>query len=516
MESDASSDIDVPHDTEVERAVLGLCLLGVRDHIATARRRLPAGWCWEPKHVRIWDVICRLDDTGYAADLTALARQATEDGADLTGEDIIYATKCYEEAPTAGQLDYYLTQAARTARWRSLRLGVLRLDQLTRRGAADLETLLAGHLDDFRTLLDELAGTGRAAEDSWSFVDLDDALNGGTTVAAPNVLFRDDGVFLLYPGRVHSIAGEPEGGKSWVAIVAAVQCIVSCRHVVYIDYEDTAAGIVSRLLALGATPDDIRAYFHYARPDRGVDSPAKYFLAAQHVELRPAFVAIDGVTEAMMMQGLKVAEQEDVASFYDMLPRYIAGLAGEHDEGPAVLLIDHVAKDQESRGRWAIGAQHKLAGISGAAYTLERILPFRIGEHGMARITVAKDRHSLVRQHCMGDHVAELHIYSDGAEVARWELQPVTQVPRGNEGEMRPTFLMEKVSRWLEINPGSTQSQIRNARLGRQTRFVMEALRALIDEGYVSTERGGHNSTLHRSARSYRINPDEDEDDDED
>ena len=38
--------------------------------------------------------------------------------------------------------------------------------------------------------------------------------------------------------------------------------------------------------------------------------------------------------------------------------------------GAAVVLIDHVAKDKEKRGRYAIGAQHKLAGVA-VAYGIE-------------------------------------------------------------------------------------------------------------------------------------------------
>jgi hypothetical protein len=48
-----------------------------------------------------------------------------------------------------------------------------------------------------------------------------------------------------------------------------------------------------------------------------------------------------------------------VASWLELLPRWAARL------GAAVLVLDHVVKNVETRGRWATGSQHKLAGLDG-------------------------------------------------------------------------------------------------------------------------------------------------------
>ena len=70
-------------------------------------------------------------------------------------------------------------------------------------------------------------------------------------------------------------------------------------------------------------------------------------------------MVIDGVTEAMTMHGLELKDNADVAKFVELLPRPLARM------GAAVVLVDHVAKDTGGRGRFAIGAPHKLAGIDG-------------------------------------------------------------------------------------------------------------------------------------------------------
>src|SRR5262249_35923303 len=83
--------------------------------------------------------------------------------------------------------------------------------------------------DALEAARDTLANVGsfRSVEDhSWAAVDLTDVLEGGTVTTPPRVMGRTDGIMLLYPGRVHSIAGEPEAGKSWVCLQAAAEAML--------------------------------------------------------------------------------------------------------------------------------------------------------------------------------------------------------------------------------------------------------------------------------------------------
>ena len=110
-------------------------------------------------------------------------------------------------------------------------------------------------------------GEGEPVEPtSWTPVDLTNAL-AGLDIEPPTLCQRSDGLSLLYRGRVHAFQGESESLKSWAAQVAAGQTISSGGNVLYIDFEDDAAGVVSRLLALGLTPEEIAAHFVYIRPD---------------------------------------------------------------------------------------------------------------------------------------------------------------------------------------------------------------------------------------------------------
>ncbi|HEY9379499.1 MAG TPA: hypothetical protein VIQ02_20670, partial [Jiangellaceae bacterium] len=123
-------------------------------------------------------------------------------------------------------------------------------------------------------------------------------------------------------------------------------------------------------------------------------------------DTRPSYVAIDGVTEGMVLHGLDPLSNKDAATFGRFLPTAIAR------RGPAVVSLDHVTKSPDGRGRYAIGAVHKLNGLNGAAYLLDNRHPFGIGVKGTSTIKIAKDRPGQIRRHCLPG-AGGLHWYGD-------------------------------------------------------------------------------------------------------
>lgn len=81
---------------------------------------------------------------------------------------------------------------------------------------------------------------------------------------------------------------------------------------------------------------------------------------------RYALAVVDGVTDSLGLFGYSTKDNDDVSAWARELPRRIADRTGA-----AVVVVDHVTKDADSRGRFAIGWQAKLSGLTGAAYTVE-------------------------------------------------------------------------------------------------------------------------------------------------
>jgi hypothetical protein len=193
----------------------------------------------------------------------------------------------------------------------------------------------------------------RSRTTSWAPVELGPVLDGTQPDPPPAILTRTDGRALLYAGRVHALFGEPEACKGWIALTATAEALDGGARVLYVDFEDTAASVTSRIMALGAATDVIRERFVYVRPDEPLEKAGRADLEA--AAEGAVLAVLDGITEALTLHGLDLASNGDVAAWLDLLPRPLART------GAAVLTIDHVVKDRENRGRYAIGAQHKAA-----------------------------------------------------------------------------------------------------------------------------------------------------------
>jgi hypothetical protein len=339
-----------------------------------------------------------------------------------------------------------------------------------------------------------LAPTGEEVVHSWSPIDLGQIVRYGDTVQIPEVLHRTDGFCLLYRGSFHSLAGEPSSGKSWVALIACAQELAEGEHVTYVDWEDRPGRIVGRLLLLGANGQHILDRFHYIRPQKPLDRLGREYLDQEAA--RSSLVILDGVTEAMTLHGLSIDAQDDAAKFIHMFPRHLADL------GPAVLQIDHVVKNADQQGRFAIGAQHKLAGLDGAAYMIKVLEPFGRGKKGRAKITVSKDREGAVDEKAVGRTICEL-VLDSTHDVMLASLEVPHASSRATDGTFRPTILMERVSRFIEANPGSSSNQI-DAGVPGKAQGKREALRILNLEGFVTTEQGPRRSVLYTSTAVYR------------
>jgi len=356
------------------------------------------------------------------------------------------------------------------------------------------------HLDepDTAPLVAPVVRSASSPLSSWEPTDLGPVLRGERVTLPPSVLTRDDGVFLLYPGRLNAAIGETESLKSWFAALAAKQELAAGHHVVYIDFEDTPETAVERLRSLGATVEQIESMFTYMQPEGPFDELAQ-IMVEETIAKRgaPTLAVIDGVTEAMALAGLDPRDGPDVAGFYNGFPRWFART------GAAVVLVDHVTKSSEGRGRWAIGSERKLSGLDGAAYLFDVLVPFGREKTGKVKITVSKDRCGHVRQHEGAGRVIaimELKSWPDGGVTASMETPPA----QDDSGSFRPTYLMEKLSQAIEDHPDLTTRALRAAVKGKNDAKDL-ALELLVNENYVKAKPGARGARLHASVRPFRV-----------
>jgi hypothetical protein len=347
---------------------------------------------------------------------------------------------------------------------------------------------------------------GNDGPSSWQPVDLGPYLDGTYTPPAPGVLYRTDGVGLLYPGKVHWCHGESESGKSWVAQVAAARELISGAPVLYVDHESGPADIVERLLALGVPGPVLRDRLHYVRPDVSAARDREAF--DQLLAGRYALAVVDGVTDGMGLDSVSSLDNDEVAGWIRRMPRRIA-----RRTGAAVVCIDHVTKSNDDRGRFAIGAQAKMAGLDGAAYVAEVIQPLGRGLVGCIGLRVAKDRPGSVRPHGgrwrKGDRTQEVaritHDATDPAQITVTIDPPEVDSDEQDAAPFRPTGYMQRLSRFVEQNPGCSRTAALNGTTGKKE-HKLRALDALLAEGYLASVEAGdkRGTTQLTSLRAYR------------
>ena len=198
----------------------------------------------------------------------------------------------------------------------------------------------------------------------------------------PSALDRIDGETLIYEGRFNTVYGEAAMGKTWIAIMAAIQALRAGRRVMWWDSEDRAETLARRLQILKATDLIGSPELAWVTGDIHESETAR----AEALDFLdfdaygPGLVVIDSATSFGCP-----ADGADVTAWLQ------AHVDPWWNVGHTVLLVDHVPKQKKDRPRGGIGSQAKLARIDGAALYAHGV-PWNGQEGGHVHLTVHKDR----------------------------------------------------------------------------------------------------------------------------
>jgi hypothetical protein len=350
-----------------------------------------------------------------------------------------------------------------------------------------------GHHDD-----DDNDGGHR----SWMPVDLTDVLDGTWQPPKPTVGLRIDGIGLFYPGKMHTVSSESEAGKTWFALAACRDEILRGNHVEYIDFEDDEGSVTARLITLGLDAKRIKQFFHYIRPESAIFlAPNENDVDATLAAYQPTLAVVDGITEAMTLHELNPLDNADAAKFGRLVPRRLA------KGGAAVASLDHVTKAAEGRGRYAIGAVHKLNALNGAAYILENRNPFGIDRRGVSTVRIAKDRPGQLRKHAVPSSsgmfwFADLIVDTTLNGLAEGAASVVPAAPRDDQ---KPTVIMGRICAALTGEPEGLSQHVLCTVVTGKAETIRIGLAHLVADGYVTPR------TPHKLIRPYLDDVDSDD-----
>jgi AAA domain len=299
---------------------------------------------------------------------------------------------------------------------------------------------------------------------------------------------------LAYPGRRHVYSGEPETLKTWAALVLGVEEIRAGRGVVYIDFEMGDRTMLERLRALGLEDEEIRERFAYLTPSEPMTDPQVLVdMGALLTERQASLVIFDAFTGALEIHGCDPNSGVEVERFY----RTVVGPL--QTRGVAVVLLDHPTKAKETRGKFSIGSERKIAACD-VHLGFEIVRPFGRGRDGLAKLTTHKDRPGYLAR----PKAAELELSSDpDTGLISWEIRPAEH--SDDQHPFRPTHLMEKVSLYVgaQLAEPPSRNRVEENVTGKRD-FVRLAIDTLLAEGYLAEEDGLRNARLLRFVKPYR------------
>jgi hypothetical protein len=294
---------------------------------------------------------------------------------------------------------------------------------------------------------------------------------------------------VLYPGGRHYFSAEHDSGKTFYAFALGLETIRAGGRVLHLDFEMFAARTRERLREMGATDDELAAWIH-VEPE----GPPFSGYIDELLTLKPTLAIVDAAAGAYDALGLDDNKRSDVERFARMIvtPLTRAGVAS--------IVIDHVTKNRESRGRFAIGSERKIGGAD-VHLSFQAIKPLHRGGSGLFKITVAKDRFGFLPR----PDVGELHLSSDPETHAiAWTLQEVAASDTQGDG-WKPTALMERVSIFLaEQTKPLSKSDVQRGVRGKRP-YVIKAIDELLADGYATAIDGPRGSKLISFAKPFRV-----------
>lgn len=464
----------LPHDILIEQALIGAALY----YPATLDLAGDIGPddFYAPIHGHIWDTAQQLHHAGSVVDPLTVAGRLEQAGLAGQIDGVVGLTALAGEGASLGAIPSYAARLKALSRAR-------RMVHL----AGELAELsYTGQLDAAQEILDT---TARAlVEQTRSvlvFEDVSPVVRGETPEIVPTMFTRADGARLIYPGLTHSFAGEPTAGKTMISLVAVAEILEAGGRVMMVDYEGNRNVVGSRLRALGADPDVVAERFFYLRPPK-IDVAASHELGRVVADLAPQLVVVDGVARGIARQGGDENVAADVLGWMDVLVKPIS------ESGAAVIMLDHVTKSRDGRGRWARGSGAKLGEIEGAAFSVEAVQKWSRTRPGRATLRLDKDREGVIG---MEGSVVAVVVFTPAPD---GRLTVRVEAPDGVAVECEEAIL-RVITELVEVQGQDTLIEsLRRKEYRFKDLTIIETAEMLVNSGRVFMTKGSRGKKVYR------------------
>lgn len=224
------------------------------------------------------------------------------------------------------------------------------------------------------------------------YIDVEAILSKGAQAPEPEILRFVADSYLFYTGEFNLVYGDTESGKTWLCLSAVVSTLNEGGRAAIIDLDHNGAhSLISRLEMLGARREHLtdQQLFRLAEP---VTEAELKELVADLSEFMPDVVVLDSLGEVMPLFRANSNSADDFTLVHSYVIKPLARA------GAAVLVVDHLPKNAESRNYGPTGTIAKTRAVGGLAVKVSAEKAFRPGAGGSAKLELYKDRHGGVRK----------------------------------------------------------------------------------------------------------------------
>jgi len=295
---------------------------------------------------------------------------------------------------------------------------------------------------------------------------------------------------LLYPAKRTVLSGETESMKTWLALILCKAELDIGIPVGWVDLDAMGPGaMLERLHLLGVEDDQIEANFLYYEPSQMLDKPMLDEVTTTIQERGIRLFVIDAFNPILGLLGFDYEKTRDVEKFWTSVADPICAA------GAAPVMLDHVVKNADNRGKYSIGSERKATGsIIHIGFklleTLER------GGRGRSLLTVHKDRPGYLQRPSIGRLV--LTSTDDGIA---YQLEADKS---HDTDKFRPTVLMQRISEHLEKQTAPLSQTTIVTDVPGKAEALRTALQTLVDDAYVKADPAPKKGHFYTTIRPYR------------
>ncbi|MDZ8202086.1 bifunctional DNA primase/polymerase [Microbacterium sp. SSW1-59] len=310
------------------------------------------------------------------------------------------------------------------------------------------------------------------------YVDVAAVLRGARRRAKATIGTRTDGQGLFYRGKVNTLMGDPESGKTLIAACIAADVLAAGGRVLWLDLDHNGGpDMVALLQGFGVHTSVLMDRARFRLASEVLDGQEDVLRAvADAAEWGPDYVVIDSVGELLPLFG---ASSDSADDFTSVNRKVAARLA---TQGACVVTIDHLAKGHDSRAYGASGTMAKKRAANGAYYEVVNVITFTPSGGGRADLRIVKDRPGNVRDNSPRDgkrpRAASFGLNRDAQDQPQWRFfapqdAPVKPPTRSLEVQM----VESDVDKLRALDPAPTSKRDVMARMKWGGPRALEALR---------------------------------------